>query len=200
MLFRSTYPDVISYVERSAISSPTLDDVRQAVLAIRRGKGMVIDETDTDTRSVGSFFMNPVVSADIHASLESAAGAAVPGFRMPHNRIKVPAAWLIEQAGFPRGYQAGPVGLSSKHPLAIVNRGTATARDVLRLAAGIKRRVADRFGIRLVPEPAFVGFGDDEDAGRHQSSFAGSVGAPASFAFASLSSRSIRSPRATDSS
>lgn len=158
-----TYPDVISYVERSAISSPTLDDVRQAVLAIRRGKGMVIDETDTDTRSVGSFFMNPVVSADVHASLESAAGAAVPGFRMPHNRIKVPAAWLIEQAGFPRGYQAGPVGLSSKHPLAIVNRGTATARDVLRLAAGIKRRVADRFGIRLVPEPAFVGCEDDAD-------------------------------------
>ncbi|MGH9254327.1 MAG: UDP-N-acetylmuramate dehydrogenase [Vicinamibacterales bacterium] len=158
-----TYPDVVSHVQRSAISSPTLDDVRQAVLSIRRGKGMVIDEADPDTRSVGSFFMNPIVAADAHAGLEAASGGTVPGFRMPHDRIKVPAAWLIEQAGFPRGYGSGPVGLSSKHPLAIVNRGGAAARDVLKLATEIKRRVADRFGMSLTPEPAFVGFGDDED-------------------------------------
>jgi UDP-N-acetylmuramate dehydrogenase len=158
-----TYPDVIDYVQRRGISSPTLDDVRQAVLSIRRGKGMVIDGTDPDTRSVGSFFVNPVVTAAVHAGLEAARKEAVPGFRMPHDRIKLPAAWLIEQSGFPRGYQSGRVGLSSKHPLAVINRGGATARDVLRLAVQIKTRVADRFGIALVPEPAFVGFADEAD-------------------------------------
>jgi UDP-N-acetylmuramate dehydrogenase len=160
-----TYPDVIAYVERGRISSPTLDDVRQAVLSIRRGKGMVIDETDPDTRSVGSFFVNPVVTTAVHAGLEASWKSTVPGFRMPHDRIKLPAAWLIEQSGFPRGYQSGPVGLSSKHPLAVVNRGGATARDVLRLAVQIKTRVADRFGIVLVPEPVFVGFADEPDVG-----------------------------------
>jgi UDP-N-acetylmuramate dehydrogenase len=160
-----TYPDVIAYVERGRISSPTLEDVRQAVLSIRRGKGMVIDEMDPDTRSVGSFFVNPVVTTAVHAGLEASWKGTVPGFRMPHDRIKLPAAWLIEQSGFPRGYQSGPVGLSSKHPLAVVNRGGATARDVLRLAVQIKTRVADRFGIALVPEPAFVGFADEADVG-----------------------------------
>jgi UDP-N-acetylmuramate dehydrogenase len=77
--------------------------------------------------------------------------------------VKVPAAWLIEQSGFSRGHAAGAAGLSSKHPLAIVNRGGATARDVLALAVQIKRRVGERFGIWLRPEPAFVGFGDDAD-------------------------------------
>ncbi len=158
-----TYPDVIDYVQRGRISSPTLDDVRQAVLSIRRGKGMVIDETDPDTRSVGSFFVNPVVTTAVHAGLEAERKGAVPGFRLPHDRIKLPAAWLIEQSGFPRGYQSGPVGLSTKHPLAVINRGGATARDVLRLAVQIKTRVADRFGIALVPEPAFVGFADEAD-------------------------------------
>jgi UDP-N-acetylmuramate dehydrogenase len=158
-----TYPDVIEYVQRGRISSPTIDDVRQAVLSIRRGKGMVIDETDPDTRSVGSFFVNPVVTTAVHAGIEAAWKGSVPGFRMPHARIKLPAAWLIEQSGFPRGYQSGPVGLSSKHPLAVINRGGATARDVLRLAVQIKTRVADRFGIALVPEPAFVGFADEAD-------------------------------------
>jgi UDP-N-acetylmuramate dehydrogenase len=158
-----TYPDVIDYIQRCRISSPTLEDVRQGVLSIRRRKGMVIDETDSDTRSVGSFFVNPVVTAAVHAGLESASDGSVPGFRMSADRVKVPAAWLIEHAGFSRGHQSGPVGLSSKHPLALVNRGGATARDILRLAVEIKKRVADRFGVALVPEPAFVGFGDDED-------------------------------------
>ena len=158
-----TYPDVIGHIERSGISSPTLGDVRQAILAIRRRKGMVIDHEDTDTRSVGSFFLNPVVTANVHAALERTSGATVPGFRMSGNGIKVPAAWLIERSGFSAGYQSGRVGLSSKHPLAIINRGGASARDVVRLATQIKRGVADRFGISLVPEPVFVGFEDDAD-------------------------------------
>ncbi|MBI4887110.1 MAG: UDP-N-acetylmuramate dehydrogenase [Acidobacteria bacterium] len=157
------YPDVIRYLQGAAVSSPTLNDVRQAVLAIRRTKGMVIDEADPDTRSVGSFFTNPVVSAGVHADLADRAGGPVPGFPMPGGQVKIPAAWLIEQSGLGRGYGRGRVGLSSKHPLAIINRGGATARDLLDLAVLIKRRVEDRFGIGLVPEPVFAGFGDDAD-------------------------------------
>jgi UDP-N-acetylmuramate dehydrogenase len=124
---------------------------------------MVLDPSDPDTRSVGSFFVNPVVSAARHASLISAAGAPVPGFEQHDGQVKIPAAWLIEQSGFARGYESGAVGLSSKHPLALVNRGSAAARDVVVLAASIKRQVADRFGIWLRVEPAFIGFGDDPD-------------------------------------
>jgi UDP-N-acetylmuramate dehydrogenase len=158
-----TYPDVVSHLERSGVVSPALADVRDAVLSIRRRKGMVIDASDPDTRSVGSFFMNPVVPADRHAQLASAATGPVPGFVLPGGQVKIPAAWLIEQSGFARGYQSGAVGVSTKHPLAIINRGAATARDVLALAGRIKRQVADRFGIWLRPEPAFVGFEDDAD-------------------------------------
>lgn len=158
-----TYPDVITYLEQSAIPSPTLDEVRRAVLSIRRRKGMVIDESDPDTRSVGSFFINPVVADTVHAGLASASGGPVPGFPMPGGQFKIPAAWLIERSGFPRGYESGRVGLSSKHPLAIINRGGATARNVLELAGRIKRQVADRFGIWLRPEPAFIGFINDAD-------------------------------------
>jgi UDP-N-acetylmuramate dehydrogenase len=158
-----TYPDVVSHLERSGVVSPSLADVRDAVLSIRRRKGMVIDSSDPDTRSVGSFFMNPVVDADRHARLASAATGPVPGFVLPGGKVKIPAAWLIEQSGFARGYQSGAVGLSSKHPLAIINRGAASARDVLALARRIKRQVADGFDIWLLPEPAFVGFEDDAD-------------------------------------
>ena len=158
-----TYPDVLSHLERSGVISPTLADVRDAVLSIRRRKGMVIDPSDPDTRSVGSFFMNPVVHVDRHAQIASAAAGPAPGFVLPGGQVKIPAAWLIEQSGFARGYQSGAVGLSSKHPLAIVNRGAATAHEVLALAGRITRQVADRFGVRLRPEPAFVGFEDDAD-------------------------------------
>ena len=156
-----SYPDVLDQLQRRGVVTPTLSDVRDAVLSIRRRKGMVLDPSDLDTRSVGSFFMNPVVSADRHASLVRAAAGPVPGFVLPEGQVKIPAAWLIEQSGFERGYESGAVGLSSKHPLAIVNRGAAAARDVVALAGLIKRQVADRFGIWLRVEPAFVGFEND---------------------------------------
>jgi UDP-N-acetylmuramate dehydrogenase len=124
---------------------------------------MVIDPSDPDTRSVGSFFMNPVVDAAQRDRLQSGVDGRIPGYELPGAQVKIPAAWLIEQSGFSCGYASGAAGISSKHPLAIVNRGGATARDVLALAVRIKRTVADRFGIRLRPEPAFVGFGDDPD-------------------------------------
>jgi UDP-N-acetylmuramate dehydrogenase len=158
-----TYPDVVNCFRERPAAAVTLEDVRQAVLAIRRRKGMVLDDSDPDTRSVGSFFMNPVVAADVHARLATASGGAAPGFPMPAGQVKIPAAWLIEQAGFWRGHRHGRAGISSKHPLAIVNGGGATAREVVALATEIKRRVAGQFGIRLRPEPAFVGFGDDPD-------------------------------------
>ena len=161
---RITYPDLLRHLERTGSSSPGLGDVRRAVLEIRRQKGMVLDPTDPDTRSVGSFFTNPVVSPRVHASIAEAGGAPAPGYCLPGGGVKIPAAWLIEQSGFSRGHRDGRVGLSSKHPLAIINRGGATARDVLGLAARIKRRVVDRFGIWLRPEPVLVGLSDDADA------------------------------------
>jgi UDP-N-acetylmuramate dehydrogenase len=153
-----TYPDVQAQLAHAGATSPSLGQVRDAVIAVRRRKGMVLDSDDVDTHSVGSFFMNPVIAADHHARLSSAAGVDVPRFGAGDGRVKVPAAWLIEHAGFRRGYADGPVGISNKHTLALVNRGGATARDVLRLAMTIKRGVADRFGVLLRPEPNFVGF------------------------------------------
>jgi UDP-N-acetylmuramate dehydrogenase len=157
------YPDVIRYLDERQIASPGVADLRQAVLAIRRGKGMVLDPSDTDTRSVGSFFMNPVVPVDTQERVSSIAGERAPVFAVDATRVKLPAAWLIERAGFHKGFADGPVAISTKHPLALVNRGGATARDVLRLAGRIKAQVADRFGVRLVPEPIFVGFNHDPD-------------------------------------
>ena len=164
------YPDVIDYVSRQGIASPDVRSVREAVLAIRARKGMVIDAADPDTRSVGSFFMNPVVDRARFEQIATAfsgsvdrAGPRPPCFMMDNDTVKIPAAWLIEQSGFSRGHVDGAVGLSTKHPLAIINRGGATARDVIRLARSIKRAVGDRFGVALRPEPIFVGFTGDRD-------------------------------------
>jgi UDP-N-acetylmuramate dehydrogenase len=158
-----TYPDVLSHLERAGIRSPSVGDVRAAVLAVRRRKGMVLDVADPDTRSVGSFFMNPIVTRAERDRIAETAGTETPGFATSDGQVKLPAAWLIERSGFHRGYGDGPVGISTKHTLALVNRGGATARDLLRLAARIKRQVADRFGVWLRPEPVFIGFEDDAD-------------------------------------
>ena len=160
------YPDLVDQLAREGKTTPGVHAARAAVLAVRRRKGMVIDAADPDTRSVGSFFMNPVVA---RASYERIAAAnpnvRVPSYVMQNGEVKIPAAWLIEQAGFARGHTEGPVGLSSKHPLALINRGGATARNVLEFAGRIKRGVIDRFGVALRPEPAFVGFSNDPDVG-----------------------------------
>lgn len=156
-----TYPDVIAELERNGIASPDVAHVRNAVLAIRRRKAMVIDAADRDTHSVGSFFMNPVVAREVQERIAASLSEPVPGFLMPAGEVKIPAAWLIEHAGFSRGYECGRAGISSKHPLAIVNRGGATAREVVELAARIRRRVGEQFGIWLRPEPVFVGFPAD---------------------------------------
>jgi UDP-N-acetylmuramate dehydrogenase len=158
-----SYPDVIREIQITRSDPPTVADVRAAVLAIRRRKGMVIDPMDPDTRSVGSFFVNPVVDERTYGALTAADGRPAPGYPAGA-AFKVPAAWLIEQSGLGRGHRDGRVGLSSKHPLAIVNRGGASARDVLAFAAAVRRRVFDRFGVSLKAEPVFVALDDDPDA------------------------------------
>ena len=153
-----TYPDVQRWLGAQGLASPALGDVRTAVLAIRRSKGMVADGVDPDARSVGSFFMNPVIAATDRERLAAQTGQDVPARPVAGGRVRVPAAWLIERAGWARGAADGPVGISPKHPLAIVNRGGARAADIVQFAARVKRRVADRLGVWLQPEPVFVGF------------------------------------------
>jgi UDP-N-acetylmuramate dehydrogenase len=154
-----TYPDVVAHLSQQGVKSAAVRDVREAVLSVRRRKGMVIDAADPDTRSVGSFFMNPVIDRAVFIRIDG----NPPHYMMDNDTVKIPAAWLIERSGFGRGHADGAVGLSTKHPLAIINRGGATARDVVRFARRIKSAVLDRFGIVLRPEPVFVGFNDDPD-------------------------------------
>jgi UDP-N-acetylmuramate dehydrogenase len=158
------YGELQRYLEANGATTPTLAQVRGAVIAIRRRKAMVIDPLDGDSRSVGSFFMNPTVSADAFEVIRSRAAGflqnteAMPAYPAPDDRVKLPAAWLIERAGIHRGTVHGNVGTSTKHALAIINRGNGTAREVLELCRIIQSRVYDRFGVELTPEPVFVGF------------------------------------------
>ena len=126
--------------------------VRDAVLGLRRGKGMVLDAADHDTWSAGSFFTNPVLDA-------GALPPDAPSWLQPDGRVKTSAAWLIEHAGFGKGYGVGPAQVSGKHTLALTNRGGASTRDLLALALEVRDGVEQRFGIRLVPEPVLVGCG-----------------------------------------
>ena len=151
------YPDVKNFFAGRS-GAPLLAEVRQAVIEIRSRKGMVIVPDDPDCRSAGSFFKNPVISAEAFAKLEAAANERPPSFPAAGGKVKVPAAWLIERAGFERGYAKGRAGISSKHTLAIINRGRATANEILALVDEIKMQVKDRFGVELTPEPVFVGF------------------------------------------
>jgi len=158
----TTYADVATALAKQGISSPSVAHVRAAVIDIRRRKAMVIDEADPDTRSVGSFFTNPIVTTADAERAAVRAGTAAPSFPQPDGRVKVPAAWLIERAGFAKGAREGPVGLSSRHTLAIVTREGATAADVVRFGARVARRVEAVFGVRLRPEPVFLGFAGGE--------------------------------------
>jgi UDP-N-acetylmuramate dehydrogenase len=127
--------------------------VRDAVLGLRRGKGMVLDSGDHDTWSAGSFFTNPVLSAEDAKVLPEQA----PRWAQPDGSVKASAAWLIEQSGYAKGYGNERVSLSTKHTLALTNRGSASTADLLNLAGEIRRGVEKNFGIRLVNEPVLVG-------------------------------------------
>ena len=141
-----------------------LADVRAAVLALRRSKGMVIDPDDLDSVSAGSFFTNPVLGAAEFTELEERArewlgdGARVPAFPQPDGSVKTSAAWLIERAGFARGHgDPAAIAISGKHTLALTNRGAGTSAQLVALAHEIAAGVRDTFGVELVPEPVFVG-------------------------------------------
>lgn len=162
---RIAYPDLAQYfVDRT--DSPTLAEVREAVLQIRDRKSMVLRQGDPDAKSAGSFFKNPLVPADVAERAEEAArrrgslkrDEIMPHYPMADGRVKLSAAWLIERAGFAKSYSRGRVGLSSKHALALVNRGGATARELLDLMHEIQSGVGSVFGVELTPEPVFVGF------------------------------------------
>jgi len=142
------YPELLAYLDERGVTLDDLGAVREAVIAIRKRKGMVLDPHDPDTRSDGSFFMNPIVPPE-------RVPEGAPHFPSPDG-VKLSAAWLIEQAGFHKGFAHGNVGISTKHTLAIVNRGGGTAAEVLELVRTIQERVRERFGVELQPEPVFV--------------------------------------------
>lgn len=163
------YPDLKRYFKESRIGSPTLADVRHAVLSIRASKGMVIAPGEPDSQSAGSFFKNPITSEDrlahIAAAIDGCSGNGASGsgrsVEVPHyaagpGMVKIPAAWLLEQAGFRKGYQLGRAGVSTRHTLALTNRGDATAAEIARLRDAIQQAVEAKFGLRLEPEPVWV--------------------------------------------
>jgi UDP-N-acetylmuramate dehydrogenase len=141
----------------------SLSEVRDAVLELRRRKGMVIDPDDPESVSAGSFFVNPILSREEFAAFERRAVGLLgdevkpPRWPEPDGRLKTSAAWLIERAGFHRGYGQGRVGVSSKHTLALVNRGGGTTEELLTLARELRDGVSQRFGVALRPEPTLVG-------------------------------------------
>ena len=157
------YADLQKYFDGK---TPTLQKTREAVLEIRAKKSMVINERDANTKSAGSFFKNPIVSNEKFAELNKTAAdlniieknGYAPNYKVDEKSVKIPAAWLIEKAGFEKGYVKGNVGLSTKHTLALINRGEATAQDILDLKNEIQMRILEIFDIELKPEPIFIGF------------------------------------------
>jgi UDP-N-acetylmuramate dehydrogenase len=157
---RLAYADLKRHFEGRE-TPPNLAETREAVRHIRALKGMLITPGDPDSRSAGSFFKNPVLTVEQHEALRARAGAkgfTVPIYPALDKNKKVSAAWLVEKSGFARGYGFGHVGISSKHALAIVNRGGATASEVVALKDQVQQRVEEIWGVRLEPEPVMVGF------------------------------------------
>lgn len=159
------YPDLQRAIDGIGLEGrqPTLAEVAAVVRQVRQSKGMLLVEGDPDCRSAGSFFKNPVVGNDDVLRIAECGGKQPPTFPAgagPEDAggVKVPAAWLIEQAGFQKGYALGAAGISSRHTLAIINRGGAGATDILKLAGEISAAVEARFGILLEMEPVMVGF------------------------------------------
>jgi UDP-N-acetylmuramate dehydrogenase len=142
-------------------SPPALADVREAVRAIRRSKGMLIVPGDDDCRSAGSFFRNPALGETQFKELTARAaakGLEIPSYPALDSQHKISAAWLVEHSGFSKGYALGAAGISHKHALALVNRGDAKASDIVGLKNEIQRGVQEAWGILLQPEPVLVGF------------------------------------------
>lgn len=156
------YADLKNFFATSG-RNPSLQDVRQAVRRIRQSKAMLIMPGDEDCRSAGSFFKNPIVPQEEAERVRSLARQRFPNeliaeYRADNGKVKLSAAWLVEHSGFQKGFSRGPVGISRKHALAIVNRGGGTARDIIGLKDEIQDKVQEWWGVRLQPEPVFLGF------------------------------------------
>jgi UDP-N-acetylmuramate dehydrogenase len=150
-----SYPDLKRAFAPDA--HPSLVEVAETVRRIRQAKGMLLVEGDPDCRSAGSFFKNPLIAEEQADQVAEISGQEPP--RYPANgKVKVPAAWLIEQSGFTKGYTLGNAGISTRHTLALINRGGAMSREILALAERIRAAVRERFGISLEMEPVLVGF------------------------------------------
>jgi UDP-N-acetylmuramate dehydrogenase len=147
------YPELAKALGVAVGDRVPLDEVRAAVLKLRAGKGMVLDAEDPDTYSVGSFFTNPVLPA---ADAETVVAQGAPGWPNPDGTVKTSAAWLIEHAGFAKGYGRDGVSISTKHTLALTNRGNGSTAALLDLAREIRDGVRERYGVTLVPEPVLV--------------------------------------------
>ncbi len=148
------YKDLIEYFGDTI---PDLVQTRDAVLSIRRAKSMVIDADDSNSKSAGSFFKNPIIDEAAFQKLRLVY-PEIPFFPMANEMCKIPAGWLIENAGFNKGFTMGNTGISTNHSLAIVNSGNATAAEIIGLMKSIQNEVKKKFGIELNPEPVFVGF------------------------------------------
>jgi UDP-N-acetylmuramate dehydrogenase len=161
------YPELSQAIAaRGGDSAPSLSEARKAVLALRRGKSMLLDPDDENRRSVGSFFLNPILEpSELERVAERAvelgwitSAAQLPNYPQPDGRVKLSAAWLIERAGSHKGETHGHVGLSSRHSLALVHHGGGSSAELMALAELVRTRVSQCFGIELVPEPVLLGF------------------------------------------
>jgi UDP-N-acetylmuramate dehydrogenase len=147
-------------------SEPGLMAVRNGVRSIRESKGMLVRQGGMDSQSAGSFFKNPIVDAETLGDVEAAAqsmgilstDAVIPRFDAGDGLYKIPAAWLIEKSGFAKGFQFGNAGISGRHSLALINRGDATAGEIIALRKKIREKIEEQFGLNLVTEPQMIGF------------------------------------------
>ncbi|MBI4853343.1 MAG: UDP-N-acetylmuramate dehydrogenase [Acidobacteria bacterium] len=160
---RLNYPELKKYVLENISSTPTLLDIHESVLRLRRSKSMVIDAQDPNSRSVGSFFMNPIIEEKKlnlikEKLLKEGVNDNIPEFAAREGMVKLSAAWLIEKAGFKKGYQKGRVAISSKHALALINKENGTAKEICLLAEEIQEKVKEKFDIWLEPEAIYIGF------------------------------------------
>lgn len=157
---RLAYPELLRAFEQRGLRA-TPRSVREVVRELRAKKSMLAGQTDENSRSCGSFFLNPIVPANVAGAL-TRGGIPAPTFPAEPGLMKIPAAWLIEKAGFSRGTRQGAVGLSTEHALCLVAHDGATAADIVRFARSIRDAVEAEFDVRLTPEPQFWGFGELE--------------------------------------
>ena len=154
-----TYADLLKHFKGQP--TPTPLQISEAVRAIRRSKGMLLVKGDSDSNSAGSFFKNPIVDQEAVSRIATALSIApteVPNWPAANGSIKLPAAWLVERAGFHKGFQMGRAGISTKHTLALVNLGGATAAEIVALRDAVILGVENLFQIRLEQEPVMLGF------------------------------------------